>query len=109
MWQMKEKLTEQETIESQRAYCNTFFDGDQGRAVLCDMMRVAGMFDIVESDCADEQLILSNFVKKILKKCGIDRPKEIIDGYAAIAKTWRPPPQKEPEQGPLETNNNLLD
>ena len=104
---MKEKLTDQEAIDSQMAYYNTFLTDEQGKAVLCDMMKAAGMFGIIESNCEAEQLVLSNFIKTILKKCGVDDPMAMINAYAVIAKGWRPPAIV-PEQGPLETNDNLL-
>lgn len=105
---MKEKLTDREAIECQLAHYNTFLDNVQGRAVLCDMMKAAGMFDIVEPGRAEEYRVGSNMIKAILSKCGVDDPMAMIASYAALAKGWRPP-QKEPEPGPLETADNLLD
>ncbi len=107
MWPMKDKLTDAEAIDCQLAHYNTFLADKQGRAVLCDMMHAAGMFDMVDPERAQEYRANSNLIKAILSKCGIDDPMAMINSFAVIAKGWRPEP-KQPETDPLETGN-LLD
>lgn len=104
-WELTEEQIANNPIEAQLRYCayfNTFMASDEGRAVLYDLMRESGMLAIENlqknPDNAMKYAVLSEFIAKIKRKCGIESMMDVIKAEAQISAAYIPLEPQSTEQ-----------